>query len=152
MHRKESQQLQRTALLLRRCPQGLNPIVAAATRNPAERYCLPHKALWQLSFIFSLLPYNRDTPIGAIMSSFIVKKHEKKTHIQETGAARTQRRQPSESSQVIGLGRRRIECSGERMWQFEDFDDLPFLESCNRCHFSRGRDYRIKPFIVNYLR
>jgi hypothetical protein len=45
MHRKESQQLQRTAFLLRRCPQGLNPIVAAATRDPAERYCLPHKAL-----------------------------------------------------------------------------------------------------------
>jgi hypothetical protein len=86
------------------------------------------------------------------MSSFIAKKPDTKTQMQETGAARTQRRQPSESSQVIGLGRRRIECSGERMWQFEDFDDLPFLESCNRCHFSRARDYRIKPFIVNYLR
>jgi hypothetical protein len=85
------------------------------------------------------------------MSSFIAKKPDTKTQMQETGAARTHRRQPSESSQVMDLGRRRIECSGERLWQFEDFDDLPFLESCNRCHFSRGRDYGIKPFIVNHL-
>jgi hypothetical protein len=32
MHRKESQQPQRTAYLLRKCPQGLNPIAAVTTR------------------------------------------------------------------------------------------------------------------------
>ena len=46
--------------------------------------------------------------------------------MKDTGAVRTQRRQPTGSSQVMGLVRRRIERTGERLWRLEDFDDLPF--------------------------
>jgi hypothetical protein len=37
--------------------------------------------MWQLSFIFSLLPYNQDPEIGAIMSSFVVKKPDTKAQM-----------------------------------------------------------------------
>ena len=39
---------------------------------------------------------------------------------------RTHSKQPTESSPIMGLVRRRIERTGERLWRLEDFDDLPF--------------------------
>jgi hypothetical protein len=63
---------------------------------------------------------------GLIMSSFIAKKLDTTVPLKDTSAVRTHSKQPTESSPIMGLVRRRIERTGERLWRLEDFDDLPF--------------------------
>src|ERR1035437_9580956 len=47
--------------------------------------------------------------------------------LKDTDTVRTRSKQPTESTPIMGLVRRRIGCAGERLWRLEDFDDLPFL-------------------------
>jgi hypothetical protein len=63
---------------------------------------------------------------GLIVSSFIAKKLDTTVPLKDTSAVRTHSKQPTESSPIMGLVRRRIERTGERLWRLEDFDDLPF--------------------------
>jgi hypothetical protein len=89
------------------------------------------------------------------MSSFVAKKLDMEVQMKDTGAVRTQRRQPTGSTQIMGLVRRRIERAGERLWRLEDFDDLPFsavAQSLSRLtregaieRLSKGVYYRSRP-------
>jgi hypothetical protein len=60
------------------------------------------------------------------LSSFIANKLDNTIPLKDTDTVRTQSKQPTESSPIMGLVRRRIGCAGERLWRLEDFDDLPF--------------------------
>jgi hypothetical protein len=60
------------------------------------------------------------------MSSFIARKLDITIPLKDTDSVRTQSKQPTESSPIMGLVRRRIGCAGERLWRLEDFGDLPF--------------------------
>ena len=60
------------------------------------------------------------------MSSFIAIKLDIAIPLKDTDSMRTQSKQPTESSPIMGLVRRRIGCAGERLWRLEDFGDLPF--------------------------
>jgi hypothetical protein len=60
------------------------------------------------------------------LSSFIATKLDNAIPLKDTDTVRTQSKQPTESSPIMGLVRRRIGCAGERLWRLEDFGDLPF--------------------------
>jgi hypothetical protein len=60
------------------------------------------------------------------MSSFIAIKLDNTIPLKDTDTVRTQSKQPTESSPIMGLVRRRIGCAGERLWRLEDFGGLPF--------------------------
>jgi hypothetical protein len=60
------------------------------------------------------------------LSSFFAKKLDITIPLKDTDTVRTQSKQPTESSPIMGLVRRRIGCAGERLWRLEDFGDLPF--------------------------
>lgn len=60
------------------------------------------------------------------MSSFIAKKLDISITLKDTDPVRTHSKQPTEASPIMGLVRRRIEQTGERLWRLEDFGDLPF--------------------------
>jgi len=92
---------------------------------------------------------------GLIMSSFTAKKLDTTALLKDTDAVRTHSKQPTESSPIMGLVRRRIERTGERLWRLEDFDDLPFsavAQSLSRLtregaieRLSKGVYYRARP-------
>jgi len=60
------------------------------------------------------------------MSSFIARKLDIAMPLKDTGTVRARSKQPTKSSPIMGLVRRRIGCAGERLWRLEDFCDLPF--------------------------
>lgn len=60
------------------------------------------------------------------MSSVIANKPDNAVALKDTGPVITHSKQPTESGPIMGLVRRRVERTGERLWRLEDFDDLPF--------------------------
>jgi hypothetical protein len=61
-----------------------------------------------------------------MLSSFFATKLDALEMLKDTDPARAHSKQPTESSPIMGLVRRRIERTGERLWRLEDFNDLPF--------------------------
>jgi hypothetical protein len=104
---------------------------------------------------FSLLSHHRRAGTGTRYVKFYCKKLDTVAQMKDIGAVRTQRRQPTVSTQIMGLVRRRIERAGKRLWWLEDFDDLPFsavAQSLSRLkregtieRLSKGVDYSARP-------